>query len=535
MDVAIDDINEFTERIRRRRLKRVAIFGTLAFTCWLVYHRYHPRLDALIAFPEAMPPDDPRVLLSASSASGETPDDLRWFRTLFSREFPRYLREFRRYRNLNARHPGSDDGARLASARSRLLDFVRDDKEIQAVVSVIVSLAEQDLAGHETRIFDLFDSLNVILEGRALPFFAEAELAGTRPPTLQVRFFEVVARSRFRIAEDIYPARFIDRLDLMDFYRNPDQLPWHDDLATVPVRAVLAQANRGLLGALHPDGCWCLSRVDPPASLAWAEPAIGKAVFEHWRQHLEETVSPSAWSALVKVSTRVANRNRIFRAANQRDPDHIVTLSPSSVRLNDYGEAWLEEMKPYAARGLVRLQLEDMARLRINDKAIAEDLDAAAPALQAVLRERLRLAAAGEVHRVHLVHTNRMPPRIRGRVGGRLEDTAGVGWVVESLSWLASTHVSCAATVGDLVFDAVDGPHGEASAWVLAELSGLPIREDDLDATTLSSVLKRLLETPCDDIKQKARSLYEQHFGPWHDAEPTEIVGIARQVGGTKR
>ncbi len=530
MDLAFEDVEGFKEQQRRRRLLRVAVVGCLAVGAWLAYQRYHTRLEYLMPLVEERSPDDPRVLLGAGSESIEESVEVVQVRRLLSHELPAYVDALRRYRKRNARSPGSDSGEELAGAREALLARVGDDDALRAVVTVLTRLGEQDLAGHGDRILELFEGLDVILAERNLPFQTEATLVEEAVPTLRVRSYERIAESRFRVGGQTLPVPYLERLDLTNLPRDPDELPWEGRNPAVPVRAVLAAANRALLASLHPGGCWCVSRVEPPQALAWVESTIGAQVLEDWRSELTGRTSPAAWRALEKVSEAVAHRNAILRDVNQRDPSRLVTPNWTSVRLNWYGEAWLDQMYPYAARGLVRMQIEDIVRLREYDKAVAEPLEGAGPALRELFDELFRLASAGEVQRARLVRTGRLPERLTGRWGGVVADDRGVAWVVERLTALAVGPVSCAAAVGDLTFEAVDGTNAVPATWVLAELSRTVLRATDLDATSLAAAVRPLLEASCPDLSQKARTLFERHLGPWEPVENDAVMGIARQA-----
>lgn len=519
-----DEVDLFIREQRLRFVKRLLVVGLLAVGGYSAWPHLPHSVDQLMGLKEERPGDDPRAIFLASAPPPDQEARLQQDRWLFSRLFPNWIEALRKHRKHLATSPDDTDDTELAAARKALLEAVARDEQLQTPVKLIVSLGEQKLNTSGPQIDQAFAAINAILQDRKLPFLAQSELIQQDSMlTLRARFYERLNEESYQIDQKTWKVALLERLDLADLDRDADVQPAAGGRPTVYLRAVATATNETVFGALSDRGRWPLTRaIAPSPEVKELELSLAKAVAGEWSQFLEKKASPAAREAMIRLSGPLADRNALARDINLRDPGRPIMLEPSSVTLGWNGEAWLANIEPYAVQGKVRLMLEDIEHLRALDQEAGKALREAAPAVQEILREQVRLAAMREVRRVSFLDEARpVPPPLVARLGAE-EARARNPLLASRLTGLAEARQTCISQLAGLAGDTLEGTTlMQPVAQVALEKLAAPVLHGrSIGTETVVEAVSSLKGLSCEELNKRAMEAYQDFYGPYSPVTP---------------
>lgn len=515
---------EFSRHLRLRRLKRGIMVGTLAALSYVIYTFWPGSVSHLLALNPELPADDPRQFLQHRPAAAEQ-QAFRSVEPVFSVTLPAWLEAVRAFHSTAApRQPNTFP--ELVKAREQLEASVKPqqpgDEALAAIIGTLIQLGERSSEQDVLPVQETLDNLNLLSRSRQWPYEVQGGLEQEdKGLFLNVRIYEQVGEQPFTLDGQSSVVRVLDRLNLQRYARMPDPSLEPDQKQTLYARPVLQEINRQLLSSLPPGGRWLLEARTPSEEAAKTlELALGERVRTEWNALFDAHLTESERQELPALTRQVEQRNKLYRDINDRDPRRISITDPTSIAGVE-GRLRLAYLEPYAARGKVRVTVEDLLALKKLDQALDERVQAASAGIQQLYRTRLEQAAAREIRFEQLMGQPQkpIPAFLKAEAGSdALERSAQVG---SALASFVDDGALCSTTLAGQMSAALNTEHPEVSSarWVLQLLSHHP-----QVAKTRAEVLiqaQEVLKSSCEVLGSQARSLYGQHFGRLAELTPT--------------
>lgn len=515
---------EFSLHLRARRLQRGLMVGALLALSYVAYAFWPSSVTHLLALNPELRADDPRQFLQHRPSAAEQ-QAYQSVEPVFAVTLPAWLEEVRSFHSSTGpRDPRAFPS--LSQARERLEASVQPrqpgDEALAAIVGTLIQLGERAQAQDIQPIAETLDNLNLLARSRQWPFEVQGGLEqDEKGLSLNIRIYEQVGEQPFTLDGQSVVVQILDRLNLQRYFRSPDPVLQADRKAVLYARTVMQEANRQLLASLPPGGRWLLEPRTPSEETAKAlELSLGERVRSEWNTFLDAHLTEAERQELPALTRQIEQRNRLYRDINDRDPRRLSITDPTSIAGSE-GSMRLSYLEPYAARGKVRITVEDLVALKKLDQALDERLQAASAGIQQLYRERMQQAAARELRFEQLMGQPQKPVPAFVKLEAGADALSTSAFVGSALASVVDGGAMCSTSLAVQVGAALDSDHPEKSSarWVLQLLS-----ESKAAAKTRAEVLTQaqaLMPVSCESLGIKAKAAYVQHFGALAELTPT--------------